>query len=986
LDFSTNKGMSKGTYEDGLMNSISFWIWNSKTAESYDEIEYIAFFPSGEVGKAAWMNFDSKNPSETGSSDEYIDGYEEVNEVVTELETTFNGTDVYTDITDAAGAQALIEATVAEANSAVECTVSEGTQTKYGYSFDVTLTCGDDYRACTSQTITVIVKNKLSPIIWRFNNEEAIADWNKGRQYNSANTSVLKDGVMYTAVGATATVADHYLGATAVGGAVQEKFRFNREDYPYLKIKYRQGGFMSRGTVYFDNGDTYIALPSTPAANAWTTASYDLANATLNGSVKSYGTGPMKALGIWFWNNKTAGDSYDEIEYVAFFPAGAEGKAEWEAFDSANPTVAGSSDAYIEGYEGIAAVIEALDTYYGEDAYPTVGTVEEARAMIEATIIEALGTSGVKYVLSEGSEASNGYDFDLTLTYGENYMACQHKELTVTLMTSGGKQPLIWRFNTAEAVADWQTGKSFNKDAEGNVVNGTIVDNVLKTPIAFVSGTTGLVSDHYLGTSGTGAVMPDTLNFNREDYPYFKVKYRHNGFMTNGQIYIGSSSNRYEFSVPAANTWSTLAVDFSTATFKAGSFGTGPINMFAFWLWNGDSSLTGYDEIEYIAFFPKGNAGRLAWEAFDSETPHLTASSDAYLDGYDMVEPIITALDEIAKNVDTTITDADKAKALVSDAVAEAAGENPVTYTIGDAVANDEGYTVTVTLTAGTNLKARVVRTTDVVIKNEYPDPIIWKFNNPEFVSKWVGTGNCPTSFVHDTDGIYLRAAMTEPKDNCNITWSNIPEENRFDATDYPYIAIRYKSSRAGNIQLYPATSISTNTGASGSFYYQLAMPAHTGDWQTKVWNIKTDCTMKNNSVGTWDGEVKYLRVDFMRSAAELKWINVDYIAFFATKEQADEFVAAPYVYGNQTTVDEFADGVDMSSLEVINEAVNDEATAKAKVEELIASIELPEGVKILQNIAGYSAGDAEAKDGMAGSYTATIYFVNGPLGASAVA
>jgi len=975
FDFSTNKQMNAGTYEDGKMDSLAFWMWNNKTAESYDEIEYIAFFPSGETGKAAWRNFDSKNPSVTGSSDEYIEGYAEIDEVFDAVKEAFDASspEYYEEITDAASAKAFVEAILDEKAENATYTVSEGEAVDYGFKFTIEVSCGLDYKACFTKYLDIVVKNKPTPIIWRFNNADAVADWNYGRQYNSANSSVVKNNVMYTVVSQGATLSDHYLGAKAVGGSMPEAMKFQREDYPYLKIKYRQGGFMSRGTVYFDDGNTYIALPYTPAANVWTTASYDLSNATLNGSVKSYGTGPIKALGIWFWNNKTA-ESYDEIEYVAFFPAGDEGKAAWEAFDSENPSETASSDAYIEGYEGVEAVMTALEENFKEQAYPETADLAEAKAIIEETIITAIGDYGTEYTISDGAEAANGYDFVVTLTAGDNYRARQNRVIEVTLMTSGGKQPLIWRFNNNAALADWNYGRQYNAD-----FTPIIKDNVLYDEV----GASAAVSDFYLGAKSVGGAMPEALDFNREDYPYIKIKVKQSGFMSQGQIYFGGASNIKHFSA-AANTWTTLAYDFSTnKALNTGTYADGNMKSLAFWVRNANGG-TGTTEIEYIAFFPKGNAGKRAWEAFDSENPTVTASSDAYLDGYELVAPVEEALKTAFADVNTAITDADAAKAAVEATLTTAIGENSVTYTIADPVASEDGFTVKVTLNAGANPKACVVKEINVEVKNEYPDPIIWNFNNPEFVSQWVGGGGCDVSFGDDDEGSYLRAAMVVPEDNCNITWT-IPAEYRFNATEYPYYAIRYKSSRGGNMQFYPATSLSTNSAATGNLYYQFGMPAHTGDWQTKIWNIKTECNAKNNTAGTWDGELQYLRIDFMRSEQVFKWVNIDYIGFFATKEQAEAYVAAPYVEGDKELVDGIIETVDFSSLAELDLDVVDAATASEKLSAFVEALELPEGVTSTQAVFGFDAGDTENADGKVGSYNAKVYFVNGPLTAPAV-
>ncbi|MBQ9921436.1 MAG: SGNH/GDSL hydrolase family protein, partial [Clostridia bacterium] len=708
-----------------------------------------------------------------------------------------------------------------------------------------------------------------------------------------------------------------------------------------------------------------------PAANEWKTLAVDFTTAKL--AAGSYPTGNATSISFWLWNGNSK-TGYDELEYIAFFPAGDEGKAAWEAFDSENPSETASSDAYIEGYEGVEAVMTALEENFKDQAYPETADLAEAKAIIEETIITAIGDYDTEYTISDGAEASNGYDFVVTLTSGDNYRARQNRVIEVTLMTSGGKEPLIWRFNNNTALADWNYGRQFNTS-----FTPIIKDNVLYDEV----GASDVVSDFYLGAKAVGGTMPEDLDFNREDYPYIKIKVKQSGFMSQGQIYFGGASNIKNFSA-AANTWTTLAYDFSTdKALNAGTYADGNMKSISFWVRNANGG-TGTTEIEYIAFFPKGNAGRRAWEAFDSENPTVTASSDAYLDGYELVAPVEEALKTAFADVNTAITDADAAKAAVEATLTTAIGENSVTYTIADPVASEDGFTVKITLNAGANPKACVVKEINVEVKNEYPDPIIWNFNNPEFVSQWVGGGGCDVSFGDDDEGSYLRAAMVVPEDNCNITWT-IPAEYRFNATEYPYYAIRYKSSRGGNMQFYPATSLSSNSSATGSLYYQFGMPAHTGDWQTKIWNIKTECNAKNNTAGTWDGELQYLRIDFMRSEQVFKWINIDYIGFFATKEQAEAYVAAPYVEGDKELVDGIIETVDFSSLAELDLDVVDADTASEKLSAFVEALELPEGVTSTQAVFGFDAGDTENADGKVGSYNAKVYFVNGPLTAPAV-
>lgn len=259
----------------------------------------------------------------------------------------------------------------------------------------------------------------------------------------------------------------------------------------------------------------------------------------------------------------------------------------------------------------------------------------------------------------------------------------------------------------------------------------------------------------------------------------------------------------------------------------------------------------------------------------------------------------------------------------------------------------------------------------------EYPDPVIWKFNNPEFVSQWSASGVVEIAYAEEDDVSYIDVDSLEAVDNCNIAWYDIPETSRFELSDYPYMSIRYRSTHSGNIQLYPSTETSENDSASSKLYHQFAMDSTTGEWTTMVID-------KFKGKGTWEGVIDYIRIDFMRPTAVKKDIDIDYIAFFPTLEQAQAY--AGEVVGEQSKVESAVELIDEEVFSAVYPNIVSEETAKAKLEELIATLELPEDVRTNVYISDYEEElDAETPDNMVGKYNYVISFLHGPLGSSAV-
>lgn len=404
---------------------------------------------------------------------------------------------------------------------------------------------------------------------------------------------------------------------------------------------------------------------------------------------------------------------------------------------------------------------------------------------------------------------------------------------------------------------------------------------------------------------------------------------------------------------------------------------SGELTRFCFWLRYAAADAT--VDYEYIAFFPNTAKGKAAWEAFDTDSngnPGTVAcSSDEYLNNHNEVKTVManvkTAYNDV-KNTKLCGKSAVKTKleAIVAKAITDAglkASDVNVVYgkpTIGK---NTVSYDLTVYM--GT-VEHRSILTEKLTFKAQ-TEPVIWSFENPEFISRW--GGGATLSFK---SGI-LTAAMNTANDNCNIVY-RIPEGERFELSEYPFVAIRYKSTHSGRLQFYPATNTSTNAEATASLYYQFEMPTNTGEWNTWVIDVLNSCSAKNNTAGTWSGEAHYMRVDFMRPHEEIKSADVEYIGFFATKAEAEAYALAGDGSDELNTAAKNA--VDWAKFNEIHEGINDSTKAKAKIEQLLAATDIPDGVRTYVEITGTSTPNATVADGKFASFDYTIYFINGPV------
>lgn len=817
----------------------------------------------------------------------------------------------------------------------------------------------------TSDFLKVTVEAPTEPIILRYNNEEIIELANN-KGYSSVK-SVLKDGVMHTDFDTNAVVDDHYY-RTNNGTLMPEEYQFYLETYPYVKIKFKYTGTVGNIQFYTYTGADAkqdFKYVNGTSANVWNTA-------TLDYSGYSY-EGKLVRFMFWLWNSKNAGSS--DIEYIAFFPNSAAGKAAWQAFDTDEngvaSTVAGTSEAFMPCYDDVVDIFDAAQTNLNADETKAL-TEEAAKGVLTKAIEAAINDSKLEatYTVGDAYTTANGFKFDVTVTYGEKIEATS--VVTQQLAVRNNElQPIIWRFNNQDVIDMWGT----------HGWSGSPKNIILKDGVAHIDG---FSSDAHGITAYTLDIGDE--QFSLDEYPYIKYKFRWNNTdavttvpYTQFYVYKAAGGSVYkQYNDSTEGEWTTASYDMSEVTGYTGDIAAA--RSIDLWFRHGSAVSTGYAEVEYIAFFPATEKGKAAWEAFDvvdGAASTVTGSSDEFLGNYESVNKVVSNIKTAYNAIkDERFAGKKAVKSKLDEIVEKAITDaglfaDDVTVVYGDPVIGNNTVTYNVTVYMGKTGQRNTV--TETFVFNAQTKPVIWSFKNPEFNVEWTKDGGATVTFQNGL----LNAAMKTADDNCNIVY-RIPENERFELSEFPYVVIRYKSTHAGNLQFYPATSTSTNTEASGNFYHAFAMPSKTNEWNTWVIDALNPTAGKNNTAGTWSGVIDYLRIDFMRPYQEKKSVDIEYIGFFATKAEAEAYTLTSDGSDELNTAAKNA--VDWDAFDELYEGLNDKESAKAKIEELLAAADIPESVHTYVEITGATAPDPDTADGKFGSFDYTIYFINGPI------
>ncbi|MBE6688718.1 MAG: hypothetical protein E7588_05515 [Ruminococcaceae bacterium] len=159
-------------------------------------------------------------------------------------------------------------------------------------------------------------------------------------------------------------------------------------------------------------------------------------------------------------------------------------------------------------------------------------------------------------------------------------------------------------------------------------------------------------------------------------------------------------------------------------------------------------------------------------------------------------------------------------------------------------------------------------------------------------------------SYAH----IYKR---TDAEDTEGFYFSIYPGQNGVPAIDdlseYKVVVYSYKHSNSSdkNNQLYYYTNLYSGAHAYQSFNMNNTAGVADTEWHQRLYEINASGNLSGTTTGdySWNGTPRTLRFDFQRGINEVgeenRYVDLDYIGFFATMEEAQEFIASPVLDSN---------------------------------------------------------------------------------------
>ncbi len=259
--------------------------------------------------------------------------------------------------------------------------------------------------------------------------------------------------------------------------------------------------------------------------------------------------------------------------------------------------------------------------------------------------------------------------------------------------------------------------------------------------------------------------------------------------------------------------------------------------------------------------------------------------------------------------------------------------------------------------------------------------------------------------------GAYLRLTKDDTvATNAEFNFTLYPGDGVIPAipqlADYPVIVYRDRNSVAGNYQIYYYT-----TGYGGDHAYQQKSRATGTEFENIIfetsfagsWTGKPE--NKGNRDTSWSNKLNSIRFDFMRPTQNAgRYTDLDYIGFFATKADAEAFIAAPKldnaVETQQSINEKYADELSvLSGIEHRNGTVitlptecfdfdEDGKFINKSIIERMCTVYYNDKITpttancyfVISNKVVPVAGTAENINGTDGSFTFRVYFADSPV------
>lgn len=298
-------------------------------------------------------------------------------------------------------------------------------------------------------------------------------------------------------------------------------------------------------------------------------------------------------------------------------------------------------------------------------------------------------------------------------------------------------------------------------------------------------------------------------------------------------------------------------------------------------------------------------------------------------------------------------------------------------------VAGSLKFTVTVTDTSSNSATTDELTMTIAAGKK----PVIYNFASPimtgnAFYSLAIGTSDKSLNMVADEaslGGAYASMNRATGTSEFNMTFNAGANGNPAidDLGDYPVVLYRYKAPFHGKYQIYYYTDLLT-----GGHAYQAFNPSKdVNTWNEHIYTVNP----AGNSAGAsgnyaWDGKLNRIRFDFFRNYADTGvTLDINYIGLFESVEQAEAFIAAPYLDADTTVAElttKYADGLaKVNAIETVPYATD--SNVMTALQAYLDTLNLENAYVIYKSSSGAVAGTADDIDGTDGYIKFTIAFAD---------
>lgn len=226
----------------------------------------------------------------------------------------------------------------------------------------------------------------------------------------------------------------------------------------------------------------------------------------------------------------------------------------------------------------------------------------------------------------------------------------------------------------------------------------------------------------------------------------------------------------------------------------------------------------------------------------------------------------------------------------------------------------------------------------------------------------------------------YREASGTEFNVYFNMGVNGVPTVD--DLSAYPVVAYRYKAPGHVNSQIYYYTDGYTTGHAYQQFYM-----TDSEEWQTYIYEVDLDGRIVSGIADTedasWANKLNSIRFDFFRMNYDTNLtLSLDYIGLFASVEQAQKFIANPYLDSTATVAElttKYASGLStVNAIETVPAISNsDYTTALDAVKAYVDTLELDNAYIIIKDTKNAVDGTVDNVEGTDGYVKFTVAFAD---------